>query len=98
MLHNLAYLANASRERGAQSGNRRMIRRLVEDRRGASAIEYGLISSLVAVAAVAGFSSAGAGVDKALRYARVGMLPETCAPGSHRVVSLSDGIYCKANG
>jgi pilus assembly protein Flp/PilA len=40
---------------------RTMLRRLGADRRGATAIEYGLIVALIAVAAIGGMSSLGGG-------------------------------------
>ena len=39
----------------------RMLRRLCSDKRGATAIEYGLICALIAVAAISGMSSLGGG-------------------------------------
>jgi pilus assembly protein Flp/PilA len=35
------------------------LRKLIKDEKGATAIEYGLIAALIAVAAIAGVSSAG---------------------------------------
>jgi pilus assembly protein Flp/PilA len=40
---------------------RTMLRRLVADRRGATAIEYGLIVALIAIAMVGGVSALGGG-------------------------------------
>lgn len=40
-----------------------MIRRFVREERGATAIEYGLIAALVAVAALAGMQLTGGSVD-----------------------------------
>jgi pilus assembly protein Flp/PilA len=40
---------------------RRMLRNLGADRRGATAIEYGLLAGLIAVAMIAGLSSLGGG-------------------------------------
>lgn len=40
---------------------RRILHRLLADRRGATAIEYGLIAALIAVAAIGGISSLGGG-------------------------------------
>ena len=40
---------------------RRMLRRLGADRRGATAIEYGLLVGLIAIAMMAGLSSLGGG-------------------------------------
>jgi pilus assembly protein Flp/PilA len=37
----------------------RIVRRLTEDRRGVTAIEYGLIAALVAIAAIAAMTSLG---------------------------------------
>ena len=39
----------------------RRLRRLCSDKRGATAIEYGLIAALIAVAAISGMSSLGGG-------------------------------------
>lgn len=39
----------------------RLMRRIRSDKRGATAIEYGLIAALIAVAAVGGMSSLGGG-------------------------------------
>jgi pilus assembly protein Flp/PilA len=39
----------------------RKLRRLRSDKRGATAIEYGLIAALIAVAAIGGMSSLGGG-------------------------------------
>ncbi|MFL6748168.1 MAG: Flp family type IVb pilin, partial [Sphingomicrobium sp.] len=39
----------------------RMLRRLRSDKRGATAIEYGLIAALIAVAAIGGMKSLGGG-------------------------------------
>ncbi|HEY0627712.1 MAG TPA: Flp family type IVb pilin [Sphingomicrobium sp.] len=39
----------------------RLMRRIRPDKRGATAIEYGLIAALIAVAAVGGMSSLGGG-------------------------------------
>ena len=39
------------------------IRKLLTDRRGASAIEYALIASLISVAAIAGYQTLGEKVD-----------------------------------
>ena len=39
----------------------RNLRRLCSDKRGATAIEYGLIAALIAVAAISGMSSLGGG-------------------------------------
>ena len=39
----------------------RTLRRLRSDKRGATAIEYGLIAALIAVAAIGGMSSLGGG-------------------------------------
>lgn len=39
----------------------RMLRRLRSDKRGATAIEYGLIAALIAVAAISGMKSIGGG-------------------------------------
>lgn len=39
----------------------RMLRRLCSDKRGATAIEYGLIAALIAVAAIGGMKSLGGG-------------------------------------
>ena len=41
----------------------RMLRRLRSDKRGATAIEYGLIAALIAVAAIGGMSSLGGGAN-----------------------------------
>ena len=38
-----------------------MLRRMRSDKRGATAIEYGLIAALIAVAAIGGMSSLGGG-------------------------------------
>ena len=40
---------------------RRTLRRLLTDKKGATAIEYGLIAGLIAVALVSGISSLGGG-------------------------------------
>ena len=37
----------------------RMVRRLTEDRRGVTAIEYGLIAALIAIAAIAAMTTLG---------------------------------------
>ena len=39
----------------------RMLRRLCSDKHGATAIEYGLIAALIAVAAISGMKSLGGG-------------------------------------
>ena len=39
----------------------RMLRRLCSDKRGATAVEYGLIAALIAVAAISGMKSLGGG-------------------------------------
>jgi pilus assembly protein Flp/PilA len=41
----------------------RMLRRIRSDKRGATAIEYGLICALIAVAAIGGMSSLGGGAN-----------------------------------
>jgi pilus assembly protein Flp/PilA len=41
----------------------RMLRRLRSDKRGATAIEYGLIAALIAVAAIGGMKSLGGGAN-----------------------------------
>jgi pilus assembly protein Flp/PilA len=41
----------------------RLLRRLRSDKRGATAIEYGLIAALIAVAAIGGMSSLGGGAN-----------------------------------
>jgi pilus assembly protein Flp/PilA len=41
---------------------RKILRTLVADRRGATAIEYGLICALICIAAIGGFESLGGGV------------------------------------
>ena len=41
----------------------RSLRRLCSDKRGATAIEYGLIAALIAVAAISGMSSLGGGAN-----------------------------------
>lgn len=41
----------------------RTLRRLCSDKRGATAIEYGLIAALIAVAAISGMSSLGGGAN-----------------------------------
>ena len=43
------------------SAIRKMLRKLRVDKRGATAIEYGLIVALIAVACIAGMSSLGGG-------------------------------------
>ncbi len=40
---------------------RKILRRLIADQGGATAIEYGLIAALIAVAAIGGISSLGGG-------------------------------------
>lgn len=40
---------------------RKILRRLIADQRGATAIEYGLIAALIAVAAIGGMSALGGG-------------------------------------
>lgn len=42
---------------------RRTLRKLFADRRGATAIEYGLIAALIAVAAIGGMTSLGGGAN-----------------------------------
>lgn len=44
------------------SAIRKLLRKLGADRRGATAIEYGLIVALIAVAAIGGMQSLGGGV------------------------------------
>ena len=41
----------------------RILSRLIRDNRGATAIEYALIASLISVAAIAGFQNLGTRVD-----------------------------------
>jgi pilus assembly protein Flp/PilA len=41
----------------------RLLRRLRSDKRGATAIEYGLIAALIAVAAIGGMTSLGGGAN-----------------------------------
>ena len=41
----------------------RLLRRLRSDKRGATAIEYGLIAALIAVAAIGGMQSLGGGAN-----------------------------------
>lgn len=41
----------------------RLLRRLRSDKRGATAIEYGLIAALIAVAAIGGMKSLGGGAN-----------------------------------
>ena len=42
---------------------RRMLRRLIPDQRGATAIEYGLIAALIAVAIMSALSALGGGAN-----------------------------------
>ena len=53
---------------GPGIGNRafvmKIIRNFVRNSKGATAIEYGLIASLIAVAGIAAFNSVGTGVNK----------------------------------
>ena len=41
----------------------RLLRRIRSDKRGATAIEYGLIAALIAVAAISGMSALGGGAN-----------------------------------
>ena len=56
---------NQSRGRGPEEGGvnaiRRTLRRLLTDKKGATAIEYGLIAALIAVALMGGLSKLGGG-------------------------------------
>lgn len=45
------------------------ILKLIRDSRGATAIEYGLIAALIAVAGIAAFTSVGTGVKKTFNNA-----------------------------
>jgi pilus assembly protein Flp/PilA len=49
------------------------IRKLVKNNKGATAIEYGLIAALIAVAAIAAVRNVGAGVGNAFNTAATGM-------------------------
>ncbi len=46
-----------------------MIKKLVRNSKGATAIEYGLIAALIAVAGIAAFSTVGDGVSKTFNNA-----------------------------
>jgi pilus assembly protein Flp/PilA len=58
---------NQSRGRGPEEGGviaiRRTLRRLLSDKKGATAIEYGLIAALIAVALMGGLSKLGGGAN-----------------------------------
>lgn len=74
-----------------------MVRKLAHDTKGATAVEYALIIGLVGIAAMGAIGAAGYRVDRALMYARAAMLPNNCAPGSHRVVDMENGPRCAPN-
>jgi pilus assembly protein Flp/PilA len=46
------------------AGNAKVLRKFVQDESGATAIEYGLIASLIAVAIIGGFSALADSVEK----------------------------------
>jgi pilus assembly protein Flp/PilA len=46
----------------------RIVRRLTEDRRGVTAIEYGLIAALVAIAAIAAMTTLGTSLSSTFSY------------------------------
>ncbi len=46
-----------------------MIKKLIRNSKGATAIEYGLIAALIAVAGIAAFSTVGTGVSKTFNNA-----------------------------
>ena len=50
----VSFLRGLVEEKGS-----RMVRRLTEDRRGVTAIEYGLIAALIAIAAIAAMTTLG---------------------------------------
>ena len=51
--------------KGARSG---IVRRLMQDRSGVTAIEYGLIAALIAIAAIAAFTSVGNSLSATFSY------------------------------
>jgi pilus assembly protein Flp/PilA len=59
---------------------RTMLRRLVADRRGATAIEYGLMVALIAVAMMGGLSVLGGGSDG--MWTKVSTKVEAATPSS----------------
>ena len=52
----VSFLLGVAEGKGSRSG---IVRRLTEDRRGVTAIEYGLIAALVAIAAIAAMTALG---------------------------------------
>ena len=46
----------------------RTVRRLTEDRRGVTAIEYGLIAALIAIAAIAAMTTLGTSLSSTFSY------------------------------
>ena len=46
----------------------RIVRRLTEDRRGVTAIEYGLIAALIAIAAIAAMTTLGTSLSSTFSY------------------------------
>jgi pilus assembly protein Flp/PilA len=46
------------------AGNAKVLRKFVQDESGATAIEYGLIASLIAVAIIGGFSALADAIEK----------------------------------
>ena len=56
MMSCVSFLPSLIKEKSARSG---IVRRLVGDRRGVTAIEYGLIAALVAIAAIAAMTTLG---------------------------------------
>ncbi len=53
----------------------KLIRRIFGDNKGATAIEYGLIAALIAVAAIAAVKSVGSKVGETFNNASSGMTP-----------------------
>jgi pilus assembly protein Flp/PilA len=51
----------------------KIVRKLIGDNKGATAIEYGLIAALIAVAAIAAVRNVGAGVGNTFNTASVAM-------------------------
>ena len=57
---------------GLVEGNgSRIVRRLTEDRRGVTAIEYGLIAALVAIAAIAAMTTLGTSLSSTFSHVAV---------------------------
>ena len=52
----------------AKAARNETVRRLMEDTNGVTAIEYGLIAALIAIAAIAAFTSVGTSLSSTFSY------------------------------